>query len=50
MRGRRMSIWAILAYLAIGYALVFGASFAGQRLYEHQERRRRIRRRLGIAQ
>jgi hypothetical protein len=41
-----MSIWIILGYLAVGYAVMLGVWWAGLRLHGYLETRRRIRDRL----
>jgi hypothetical protein len=41
-----MSIWFILGYLAVGYAVMFGVWWAGLRALGRIEARRRIRDRL----
>jgi hypothetical protein len=44
-----MSIWFILAYLAVGYGVMLGVAFGGLWLYERCEARARIRERLNQA-
>lgn len=44
-----MSLWQILAYLAVGYGVMFGVWALGYWLFDRHEARARIRRRLGIA-